>query len=665
MKTFFTLLTLFTITTPALGASSRTISADNTEGFFSGQNLVVDSGFEGNNKGAAWVVSGGSLSTTTSSVGRGSVSGTWDASATSQTLKSKLVSIPAGMYGKNGVVSVTLKCASDTCAHTLTAYDNSANLVTAQTITSSTTGYARTSVNFVFPSSGSIQLLLTSASNEPSISIDDAYLGLAEGFNILQVSQAKTLGKHVYDTSSQVWSQSIGGTFTSFTANASIGSPTVYGSGITAPGTKIPGIVLSTVGPGTYVLIFKGITYVAGTAGLYCRWFDGTTSGDNNGSYGGNPASGNSSVSIITGSFYYTTAQASTTFQLQCRTLTGASQTISVGNATSGDTSSFEMLYFPPTSEIAYRPEQSNWVVDANISGANPNLGNNLTVSSYTEILDAGLTLTNNSIPGAVTAQIPCSTTNASTGTTCSVGTESLGVAYNQPIAGPVEACVAFAVNSNSGERPTFQIVETPNNAQTILQQGKDRIPGGIDAGGGTLNQIQNYRVCGTFNMTSAGLKTLRLMYTQVSATGSGSSNVIYMDGSGGSEGGRDMHWVVKPISSSIQAPVLVGSVTSGSTGAERIERAFVGPTCSASPCTITSQSGSWLTSVTRNSTGNYSMNFAPGIFSAPPVCSCMGDNLHCIPSATTVSSMDFIFFNSGHVVSDTGTMHLICMGPR
>ena len=67
-------------------------------------------------------------------------------------------------------------------------------------------------------------------------------------------------------------------------------------------------------------------------------------------------------------------------------------------------------------------------------------------------------------------------------------------------------------------------------------------------------------------------------------------------------------------------APILIGSVTSGSASPERIERAAI--TGSATTPTIASQSGSWLsTTITRNGIGDYSFTINPGVFSGTPVC--------------------------------------------
>jgi len=112
--------------------------------------------------------------------------------------------------------------------------------------------------------------------------------------------------------------------------------------------------------------------------------------------------------------------------------------------------------------------------------------------------------------------------------------------------------------------------------------------------------------------------------------------------------------------------PVFVGSVSTNSTGAERIERAYVAATCSATPCTIASQSGNWLSSISRSGTGAYSLNFTSGIFSGVPSCTILPANPSEIRLSGTPTSSAFTFqtFDSAGSFTDGG-FSVLCMGPR
>ena len=243
----------------------------------------------------------------------------------------------------------------------------------------------------------------------------------------------------------------------------------------------------------------------------------------------------------------------------------------------------------------AYRPELLNWRVDANISGGNPDLGTS-DQASYTGIASAGLSLTNNTGNGVITAQIPCSTTNPPTGTTCAVGDESVGVSFNLPIAGDVLACVSFTHNftlgSSGNVNSTFQIVETPVSAQTISQEGKARVNSG--ATGATASWQHPFRVCGQLSFSSAGQKVIRLFYEQ-DITATVTTNQIIGDASAVS-GQRDIHWEVYPINQKA-APIVV--VNPRVTFIKDVKAAGTdGGTCTA---------GSYLTRTLNTQTGDSS----------------------------------------------------------
>lgn len=123
----------------------------------------------------------------------------------------------------------------------------------------------------------------------------------------------------------------------------------------------------------------------------------------------------------------------------------------------------------------------------------------------------------------------------------------------------------------------------------------------------------------------------------------------------------------------------LSNTVTTSGQYLERMERVkFAGNStgttnCTTSPCTIISQSGG-ISSVTRNSTGNYTLNFPSGNFSQ--AASCTGraisvgvvaivyvsepGNILGTPTAVTVGT-----YNSSSGAAIDASVDVICMGPR
>lgn len=120
-----------------------------------------------------------------------------------------------------------------------------------------------------------------------------------------------------------------------------------------------------------------------------------------------------------------------------------------------------------------------------------------------------------------------------------------------------------------------------------------------------------------------------------------------------------------------LNAPLLVGSVTSNASGAERIERAKVSTACTSGTCTITSQSSAWLTSIVWNSTGNYTVTYPSNTWSIAPTCfitvgaasGTVGGTSSYLTSPTT-TSFQFISVNTANSIFNNA-FDIVCMGPR
>ena len=661
------ILTLLLVLAPAKAGAAL---SDLDRASIPAANILPNGGFEGGAAGT--VASGGATATVNATArGTGSYGYDWDSNAAGQTLTGKAVTIPPELYGKNGVVSCAIKNtgtnpSSAAATHQLMAYDGT-NEIVATTITSSTSTFARTSVNFVFPGSGTITWRIKSvATNEPEIYIDDCVIADAGLFNLSQVNQAQFVGSAVYpNTAGCIWTTT-STVFASFGAVSACPAPTVTGLA-NAVDADLPQIAFTSLPPGEYMVIASG--HGEGVAGTYYGYTisDGTSQSGNYVIRQSNAGTPERAGFTTVGFFSYSTAGART-FRLFGFNNNGSTTTL-YNNQLGQNQTEFKVYRFPTTSELAFRPEQVAWYVDANISGANISLGT-AAQADYVSPQNGSLTLTQNA--GSIATQIGCDSTNPPTGTTCAVGVEQPDISFTVPSAGAVRACVSFSyTNGGSGQNVAFQIVETAINSQTIVQEGKSR----IDTATGTSSGSSNIplTLCGTFYFSSAGQKMLRLKYEQLAQ----STVPLILADAAGSLGQRDIHWEVYPISQAIPAPILVGSVTSNSAGAERVERLTFGgnagatAACTLSPCTISAQSGTWVSSITRNSTGNYTINIPNGIFSAFPSCNCsglsVGANVWCQsgnggPGSAT--AVNILTSNSSGVASDA-SVSVLCMGPR
>lgn len=160
------------------------------------KNILTNGGFESSKDG--WTASGGTFAVVTSGsnllIGR--VSATWDSSGSSQTFTSRAITIPKGLYGKNGAVFCSIQTPSGTATHTISAYDGTNSLATTNVYSNTTP--VNTGALFVFPSSGTMAIRITSvASNEPLIAIDDCFIGSADGTYLSLVKSNDILSARV------------------------------------------------------------------------------------------------------------------------------------------------------------------------------------------------------------------------------------------------------------------------------------------------------------------------------------------------------------------------------------------------------------------------------------------------------------------------------------
>jgi hypothetical protein len=627
------------------------------------KNLLVNGGYE--SAKAKWTASGGTFATTTTSPMIGLVHATWDSGSAAQTLTSTAVAIPVGMYGRNGVATCLVTTPSGTATHTIEAYDGT-NILSSVSIVSSTTP-TRNSANFIFPSSGNISLRLKSvAADEPSVSIDDCYLGAAEGYNVGLVGQAEIYAALKLTPVTNCTPTTTSG------AVADVASDSDCTTGLVASGaaTVVSGefrLRVPQLPPGKYEVIANWPLRARGASGTACEGYmkvSGAVTADLDYlqvAQEGAVVDGELDKTSMSGYFENTTGGTQSDVFFQWRRVGGAGNCALDFNQM-GAPATITLKRFPLTSETAYRPDVYPWRVDANISGGNPDIGTS-SRSSYTEIIDGSLTMTQNT--GSIGVQIPCSTTNSSSGLTCSAGSESVGVVFNLPVAGSVLACASFGIEINNGAGGSwdgaFQIVETPNNAQTISQEGKSRV--------GTehrvASQLLNHplRVCGTFEFSSSGQKTLRLM-NEVNISGTVTAATVLADASA-TQGQRDIHWEVYPVTQNTPMPLLVNSVVSSSPGVVKIVSALIANT--GTP-TISRQTGSWISSLTDNGTGDTTINITAGTFTVAPVCTCSAKGgaaqvCNFTNADLTTSAIRASTFTSNTGAASDNDFHIICTG--
>lgn len=613
----------------AHAATTPTVSAVNTEGFYGSRNLLKNAGFEPRIGKVFWTASGGTFSTTTTAanVGRGSQSATWDSNSASQTLCSSALAIPAGLYGRNGEVSANLQCSSGTCTHTISVYDGSST-IQSQTITSST-NYTRSTLNFIFPTSGNIQMCLTSvASDEPQLNIDDGYLGEARNLTNTVIttpwsnSLTWTVNGYGTNTSQNIYWRRVGDTMEvrGSWVNGTVAASTAYiqlPSAYTIDTNKLPSNSSGTV-VGILEQMNTSSNDVFAPAIGQMLFYDGST---NNQVF----IAGYSSTNFTknNGSSLSSTGNKQT-FQMVIPISGWETQT-----AYTADTYAF--------SWSGYHAQDCSWA-RTNTSYGDPTADSTCTFTERTN-------------------------RNAGTVTSYLSGSDKLpGIVISLPRTGRYFVCAGAKWTAAS---LTSTIDLKLSDGTTTISEYQIQEP--------VATAYMYAKMCGIYNATSAGSKTFSIQ----SKSSTGAITIAAL-----STNTSAVEWDIFAIDQALPAPVLVGSVTSNSTGQERTERLTFGGSsvdtfgsagglCTSSPCTIWRQSGSWVTSVTRGSTGNYTVNIASGIFSAPPTCNFSANNgvtatgIFPLIQGATATSLTLRTRNAADSADIDAQGWVDCKGPR
>lgn len=531
--------------------------------------------------------------------------------ASAQYYTSDAVTIPVGLRGANCMASVYYKSAEVTNLVKLQAYDGT-NVVGEVSLPASS-NVTQGTVNFVCPSSGTLAVRLASTGTAAALTGDNAYIGSAS--NLGTVAQATLVGTLKYAATASCDWPTTSSSFANLSAVGACPAPTVTGS-VTAPGTKIPGFVLSNAGPGEYLVIASASGYSDAGNQFGLQLSDGTTS---SGAQTGTSTTTSNLIAPYTlvGRFSYTTSQSSLTIQIQGARLTG-SGTVQLAADSTGKDLEFTVYKFPSSSEQAVRPEHQNY----DWTSYTPTFTNFGTVSN-TECLHKR---------DGSDQLIRCKFT--STSPAGSEGRVSLG---------------GGVTSADTGKIPSIQ------NAGTYIYNRASTSHGGFVL----MEPSVGYVTFSSYD--SFGNTSLNAL---AKANGSNITDSTY---------GISFEARV-PIQGWIQtnsAPLLVGSVTSNSAGAFKLESAVIGTTddttgCSSGTCTTFNASApGWATGVW-NSTGSYTVTMVG--FSSKPVCICGNSRLAGLLdpacSVTSATSLSVRTANTSNVAQDEA-FSIICFGPR
>lgn len=568
------LLTAFLISIGLAQAAVPPTSAEKS--YYPFQNLLTNPGFESGKTG--WSASGGTftITTTSANVSTGAQAATWDSSAASQTFRSSSITVPPGWYGANGVLRCRIQTPSGTATHTIGAWDGT-TYSNATTITSSSS-YVSTSVNFIWPSSGTLAIQISSVNaNEPSINIDDCYYGLAD--NIGTVAQAQFIGSGYYAaTASCLWTRS-STSLGAFSTTAACPAPTVEAN--PGPGTisttdaDLPQFTVNNLTPGIYRVQFTGFND-GGSSGTEVSYAisDGTNT---RGYVSQTRPAGNSTWFQVEAFFTYTNIQSSVTFSMYGAATSGSVQ---IGNSANNNRLNFSLIKFPSSSEIAYEanslPNSWSGYHDTTCSWA-------VTSTSYADFTaDASCNLTER--------------TNRNFGTVSTSGSVKPAITFNPVVGRRYWVCATASLFPGSAV-----------NAAVRLWDGTTTV---LEVAANTGSNRTDIPLCGIYNAATTPA-TLSLQ----AQSDSGAVNI-----SSSRQSQSSLEWAIFDLDQSFPAPILVGPrsyvVMSGGNGygstANRRRRFTTVLENVGTAITLTQSSVNGDT-FTINSNGIYAMSYNDG----------------------------------------------------
>ena len=600
-----------------------------------------------------WAASGGTfnITGTAANVGEKLFAASWDPSAASQTLSNDLALVPAGLYGKLCSASMVYKGGDSN--YKFQVYDGS-NIIAETDLVASTNYSARKVLYFTCPSSGSLSARLISSADAALIYLDDVRLGQ----DIVVASSAGYSGEAYMDGTANC-SPNVTGALSSFGSDADCGPRTLVSSNgpasISLADSDNAKFTVNNLPAGEYLVAFTTrVDVTSNSTNVRLAVYDGTSL---SGHTGGAPSTAVGMPVTVVGKFNYTSA-GTRVYELYGGTDTG---TVSIQNAVpTFQRVHFYIIQMKGGTEDAVTVDKMGWNISGRITGASPSLGTG-NVTTYSEITNASLSMTLDS--GSAAAEIPCSSTNPSTGLTCAAGNEGLGVVFVPPSAGEYEACFDYTWNGEVGTSSAlysvFRLDRTASNLQTVIEAGRQAKRANIVATSqGTWGFP--FTMCDKFTIPDTTKTAIRLKYVQ---NGSGTVNGSFIDADFSNEpsGFRSFGFRVRRLNALSDTVKFSNLATTSRQLGVKVE--FVKFTLDGSGCTIQNQSGAF-SAPNRPSIGR--CNMALTGFTTPPACMCLGEGntaRYCSPNASSNSTVQFTYILDGGGNDDPGIAAGVCVG--
>lgn len=501
--------------------------------------------------------------------------------------------------------------------------------------------------------------------NSGTSSINIANVNYGKATNIGTVAQAVLFGVVKITGCTAQWQKvAAGSTLTGYTAQTSCSyategkavADTTFGS------TQLPAIKFSSMPVGDYRIEYEGTIGANGTSGTIQtnQFTDGTTTAREISTLMEGPAA-TGGYPGISQSFSYTAPKSNVTWQL-FSAVNDANNTQVFG--TTAKPGVIKVWYFPSSSQQAVTPEQQKApTIRTFTSGSGTYTRPNGVTYIKVRMVGGGGAGSFNAIVGTAGGDSTFGTSllTAGGGGAATAGTAQRGglggtSTINSPAVGTL-----YAGNGGGGGLNTSSGLAGFGGGSFMGGGARSGIAGanasaGVNGTGGGGSGNSNVTNSGSGGGGAGGLEAI---ITNPSLTYSYS---VGAGGTGGAAVGGSGIIIVEEYYSQ-SAPILVGSVTSNSSGAERIERAYI---TKSGACTISTQSGSWLTSATANGTGRCDLVWPVSTFSAAPSCitTNAGTGTRLASTNPTSTTGVSVFMTNPNSLEDNN-FNIICIGPR
>lgn len=524
-------------------------------GMYFKENHSLNAGFEGNNENN--VTDASSIATVSSA---SPISGTYslgiNATASGQLVK---------------ILGKTIKQLGTTC-EAVFYYSGDASLYKAYVLQSSTkvsnevtlqnvsTNVQPVSLPFPCGSGTAPDVTIESTGDGAAIKVDDFYSGMP--INVGTVAQAQFLGSVKYaGVTGCVWSRTGVGSnsFGNFSADTDCNTPTVIGSGVQTPGTKIPAVVIPNAPAGEYLFIATGAFSKSGASddNVIYRFSDGTNSSSGVGLYSG---TGTPSTPVISGRILYTSSQSNVTVNIQGLT-SNTGNSVNIVPSTSTVDLEISVYYFPSSAQTVVSTQQAEFAETDCPTITGSWVANTTYTCKWSRRKNRAY------------FDIKVATSGAPTSATLSV---------NLPI----------TIDTSKMALPTGAVLD--GSTGSISDSGTISYAGGAAWNSSTTVLATTDNASATYTSIAAVSNTVPITF------GSGDFVNIKFDV-------PVVGWIENPF------PLIPQSVISPSSGVEKISRANV--TCSNSGSAINSQSGSWISAATNGASAglcSFTINWSP-----------------------------------------------------